>query len=117
MSGMSSRPLSESPIWIPQSEQLRALVGKCPLLCERDGREYVLQLGIIQAPPNGPDRGKIAVGFWQTNRSPVPFEAVQLGEQIPTKRCSGLSAYLDESAVNQIKEGSDYCDLFLRLTD
>jgi hypothetical protein len=102
---------------ITESDHVHSFDGKTLFLCERDGRGYVVQLGIIQAPPNGPDRGKIAVGFWQTNRSPVPFEAVQLGEQIPTRRYSGLSAYLDESAVNQIKEGSDYCDLFLRLTD
>jgi hypothetical protein len=114
---MQSQHLSESPIWIPQSDHVDSLEGKTLLLRERDGREYVVQLAIVQAPPNGADRGKIAVGFWQTNRSPVPFEAVQLGEQIPTKRCNGLSAYLDESAVNQIKEGSEYCDLFLRLTD
>lgn len=114
---MSSGHLSETPIWIPQSEQLLALDGKTLLLCERDGPECQMHLSIKQAPPNGPDSGKIAIGLWQTNHTHVPFEAVQPGAQIPTKVCSGVSAYLDESAVNQIADATEHHNLVLRLSE
>ena len=112
---MKSLHLSETPIWITQSEQLLALDGKTLLLCERDGPECQLHLSIKRAPPNGPDSGKIAIGLWQTNHTHVPFEAVQPGAQIPTKVCSGWSAYLDEAAVKQITNATELCDLVLRL--
>ena len=72
---------------------------------------------MAQASPNGPDSGKVAIRVWQTDRGSVPFETKRPGAQIPTKVCSGWSAYLDESAVNQITKGAEYCDFVLRLAD
>lgn len=76
-----------------------------------------MELSVRQAPPHGPDSGKVAIRVWQTNRSTVPFETKQPGAQIPTKVCSGVSAYLDESAVNKIAEAAEHHNLVLRLSD
>jgi hypothetical protein len=112
--GMSARHLSESPIWLPQNQRLLSLDGKTLLLCQQDAREYPMAISVMQARPNGPDSGKVAIRVWQTDRGSVPFEG---GGHIPTKRCSGWSAYLDESAVSQITEGAEHCDFTLRLAD
>jgi hypothetical protein len=114
---MQSQHLSESPIWIPQSDLVHSLDGKTLLLCEQDGREYVVQLAIIQAPPNGPEGGKVAIRVWQTDRGSVPFEEKKRSAQVPTKVYSTWSAYLEESAVNQITEATEYCDFVLQLAD
>ena len=114
---MSSRHLSETPIWIPLSEQLLALDGKTLLVCEQDGQEYPMELSVMQAPPNGPDSGKVAIRVWQTDRDSVPFESKPPGARIPTKVCSGWSAYLDEAAVKRISEATEHCDLVLRLPE
>lgn len=74
-----------------------------------------MELSVMQAPPNGPDSGKVAIRVWQTDRGSVPFETKRPSAQIPTKVCSGWSAYLDEAAVEQITKATELCDLVLRL--
>ena len=113
---MSARHLSESPIWLRQNQRLLSLDGKTLLLCQQDAREYPMEISVMQAPPNGPDSGKVAIRVWQTDRGSVLFETKQHGGQIPTKTCSDWSAYLEESAVNQISESTEHCDFVLRLT-
>jgi hypothetical protein len=76
-----------------------------------------MELSVRQAPPNGPDRGKVAMRVWQTDRGSVPFESKQPGAPIATKVCSAWSAYLDECAANQITEATESCDFALRLSD
>jgi hypothetical protein len=114
---MNPLRLSGSLLWISSSDRLLSLDGKTLLLCKQGGQEYPMQLSVRQAPPNGPDSGKVAIRVWQTDRGSVLFEEKQRGAQIPTKVCSTWSAYLDEVAASQIKEGSDNCDFVLRLTD
>lgn len=114
---MSSRHLSDSPVWIPQTDHILSLDGKTLLLCEPDEHEYPLQLSVMQAPSDGPDSGKFAIRDWQTDLSSVSFESKQHGGTIPTKVCTEWSAYLDESAVGQIAEAAEYCDFELRLNE
>jgi len=87
------------------------------ILCEQDGHEYPVQLSVMQAPPDGPESGKLAIQIWQTERDSVPFESKPPGARIPTKVCSGWSTYLDEAAVKRISEATEHCDLVLRLPE
>lgn len=112
---MSSRHLSDSPVWIPRTDHILSLDGKTLLLCEPDGHECPVNLNIQQAPPSAPV--KVAVRIWQTDPRGASFEVVPPGAQIPTKACTEWSAYLDDSAVSQIAEAAEYCDFELRLNE